>query len=67
MPVYALTIHRTNPSGQRLVVGGSTELSESNEHVMPSGHCIWKERNAHVFGHKISSTNKIVQDIQLKS
>ncbi|GJX37033.1 reverse transcriptase domain, reverse transcriptase zinc-binding domain protein [Tanacetum coccineum] len=32
-----------------------------------SGYFIWKERNACVFGNKISSTNKIVQDIQLKS
>ncbi|GJW78077.1 reverse transcriptase domain, reverse transcriptase zinc-binding domain protein [Tanacetum coccineum] len=31
------------------------------------GYFIWKERNARVFGQKVSSTNKIVQDIQLKS
>ncbi|GJS54318.1 reverse transcriptase domain, reverse transcriptase zinc-binding domain protein [Tanacetum coccineum] len=30
------------------------------------GHLIWKERNAHLFDNKISSTNKIMQDIQLK-
>nr|GEW71103.1 reverse transcriptase domain, reverse transcriptase zinc-binding domain protein [Tanacetum cinerariifolium] len=32
-----------------------------------TGYFIWKERNTHVFNNKVSSTNKIVQDIQLKS
>ena len=32
-----------------------------------SGYYIWKERNDRVFKGKVSSTNKIVQDIQLKS
>ncbi|GJX98461.1 RNA-directed DNA polymerase, eukaryota, reverse transcriptase zinc-binding domain protein [Tanacetum coccineum] len=31
------------------------------------GYFIWKERNTYVFGNKISTTNKIVQDIQLRS
>ncbi|GKD26040.1 RNA-directed DNA polymerase, eukaryota, reverse transcriptase zinc-binding domain protein, partial [Tanacetum coccineum] len=35
--------------------------------IWTSGYFIWKERNARVFGKKVSSTNKIVQDIQLKS
>ncbi|GKA56638.1 putative RNA-directed DNA polymerase [Tanacetum coccineum] len=35
--------------------------------IWTSGYYIWKERNARVFGNKVSSTNKIVQDIQLKS
>ena len=35
--------------------------------IWTTGYFIWKERNARVFGNKISSTNKIVQDIQLKS
>ena len=34
--------------------------------IWTSGHFIWKERNARVFGNKISSSNKIIQDIQLK-
>ena len=32
-----------------------------------AGYYICKERNAHVFNKKVSSINKIVQDIQLKS
>ncbi|GJS77798.1 reverse transcriptase domain, reverse transcriptase zinc-binding domain protein [Tanacetum coccineum] len=32
-----------------------------------SGYFIWKERNNRVFKAKVSSVNKIVQDIQLKS
>ena len=32
-----------------------------------AGYYIWKERNARVFKKKVSSANKIVQDIQLKS
>ncbi|GJY42434.1 hypothetical protein Tco_0429704 [Tanacetum coccineum] len=32
-----------------------------------TGYFIWKERNARVFGNKVSSTNQIVQDFQLKS
>ncbi|GJQ93102.1 hypothetical protein Tco_0004241 [Tanacetum coccineum] len=32
-----------------------------------SGYFIWKERNMRVFKGKVSSINKIVQDIQLKS
>nr|GEZ03362.1 RNA-directed DNA polymerase, eukaryota, reverse transcriptase zinc-binding domain protein [Tanacetum cinerariifolium] len=28
---------------------------------------IWKKRNARVFGYKVTSTNKIVKDIQLRS
>ncbi|GJW87792.1 RNA-directed DNA polymerase, eukaryota, reverse transcriptase zinc-binding domain protein [Tanacetum coccineum] len=35
--------------------------------IWSTGYYIWKERNARVFGNKVSSTNKIVQDIQLKS
>ena len=35
--------------------------------IWTSGYFIWKERNARVFGNKVSSTNKIVQDIQIKS
>ncbi|GJR59423.1 RNA-directed DNA polymerase, eukaryota, reverse transcriptase zinc-binding domain protein [Tanacetum coccineum] len=35
--------------------------------IWTSGYFIWKERNARVFGKKALSTNKIVQDIQLKS
>ena len=35
--------------------------------IWSSGYFIWKERNARVFGNKMASTNKIVQDIQLKS
>ena len=35
--------------------------------IWTSGYFIWKERNARVFGKKTTSTNKIVQDIQLKS
>ena len=35
--------------------------------IWTSGYFIWKERNARVFGNKISSTNKIIQDIQVKS
>ncbi|GJV12668.1 reverse transcriptase domain, reverse transcriptase zinc-binding domain protein [Tanacetum coccineum] len=35
--------------------------------IWSTGYFIWKERNARVFGNKVSSTNKIVQDIQLKS
>ncbi|GKC30595.1 RNA-directed DNA polymerase, eukaryota, reverse transcriptase zinc-binding domain protein [Tanacetum coccineum] len=34
--------------------------------IWTSGYFIWKERNTRVFGNKISSTNKIDQDIQLK-
>nr|GFA19889.1 transposon TX1 uncharacterized [Tanacetum cinerariifolium] len=34
--------------------------------IWTSGYFIWKERNSRVFGKKVSSTNKIVQDIQLK-
>ncbi|GJV67326.1 reverse transcriptase domain, reverse transcriptase zinc-binding domain protein [Tanacetum coccineum] len=34
--------------------------------IWSTGYYIWKERNARVFGNKVSSTNKIVQDIQLK-
>nr|GEZ09993.1 putative ribonuclease H protein At1g65750 family [Tanacetum cinerariifolium] len=32
-----------------------------------TGYFIWKERNTHVFKGKVSSVNKIVQDIKLKS
>lgn len=32
-----------------------------------SGYFIWKERNSRVFKAKVSSVNKIVQEIQLKS
>ena len=32
-----------------------------------TGYYIWKERNERVFKKKVSSVNKIVQDIQLKS
>ncbi|GJW31903.1 RNA-directed DNA polymerase, eukaryota, reverse transcriptase zinc-binding domain protein [Tanacetum coccineum] len=32
-----------------------------------SGYFIWKETNMRVFSNKVSSANKIVQDIQLKS
>ncbi|GJU72088.1 RNA-directed DNA polymerase, eukaryota, reverse transcriptase zinc-binding domain protein [Tanacetum coccineum] len=35
--------------------------------IWSTGYFIWKERNACVFGNKISSTNKIVQDIQLRT
>ena len=35
--------------------------------IWTSGYYIWKERNARVFGKKVTSTNKIVQDFQLKS
>ena len=35
--------------------------------IWTSGYFIWKERNARVFGNKVSSVNKILQDIQLKS
>ena len=35
--------------------------------IWTSGYYIWKERNARVFGNKVSSVNKIFQDIQLKS
>ncbi|GJR85663.1 reverse transcriptase domain, reverse transcriptase zinc-binding domain protein [Tanacetum coccineum] len=35
--------------------------------IWTTGYYIWKERNARVFGKKISSVNKIVQGIQLKS
>ena len=35
--------------------------------IWTSGYCIWKERNERVFKEKVSSTNKIIQDIQLKS
>ncbi|GKC05791.1 reverse transcriptase domain, reverse transcriptase zinc-binding domain protein [Tanacetum coccineum] len=35
--------------------------------IWTTGYFIWKERNARVFGNKLSSTNKIVQVIQLKS
>ena len=35
--------------------------------VWTSGYYIWKERNERVFKGKVSSSNKIVQDIQLKS
>ena len=35
--------------------------------IWTSGYYIWKERNTRVFKGKVSSTNKIVQDIQLKS
>ena len=32
-----------------------------------TGYFIWKERNNRVFNNKVTSVNKIVQDIQLKS
>nr|GEX11931.1 transposon TX1 [Tanacetum cinerariifolium] len=35
--------------------------------IWTTWYYLWKERNARVFGKKISSVNKIVQDIQLKS
>ena len=35
--------------------------------IWTTEYFIWKERNARVFDNKISSTNKIFQDIQLKS
>ncbi|GKE67581.1 RNA-directed DNA polymerase, eukaryota, reverse transcriptase zinc-binding domain protein, partial [Tanacetum coccineum] len=35
--------------------------------IWTTGYFIWRERNARVFGKKVSSTNKIVKDIQLKS
>ena len=35
--------------------------------IWSTGYFIWKERNVRVFSNKISSTNKIVQDIKLKS
>nr|GFB23861.1 RNA-directed DNA polymerase, eukaryota, reverse transcriptase zinc-binding domain protein [Tanacetum cinerariifolium] len=35
--------------------------------IWTSGYFIWKERNARVFGKKVTSTNMIVQDIKLKS
>nr|GEV60422.1 reverse transcriptase domain, reverse transcriptase zinc-binding domain protein [Tanacetum cinerariifolium] len=35
--------------------------------IWSTGYFIWKERNARVFENKISSANKIVQYIQLKS
>ena len=35
--------------------------------IWTTRYFIWKERNARVFGKKVSSTNKIAQDIQLKS
>ncbi|GJU78574.1 reverse transcriptase domain, reverse transcriptase zinc-binding domain protein, partial [Tanacetum coccineum] len=35
--------------------------------IWSTGYFIWKGRNARVFRNKISSSNKIVQDIQLKS
>ncbi|GJX92578.1 RNA-directed DNA polymerase, eukaryota, reverse transcriptase zinc-binding domain protein [Tanacetum coccineum] len=35
--------------------------------IWTSGYFIWKERNARAFEKKVSSTNKLVQDIQLKS
>ncbi|GJR89688.1 hypothetical protein Tco_0213699 [Tanacetum coccineum] len=51
----------------------TVSLSEDVIHVVwqaviwSTSYFIWKERNARVFGNKISSTNKIVQDIQLRS
>ncbi|GJW47185.1 hypothetical protein Tco_0078831 [Tanacetum coccineum] len=35
--------------------------------VWTTRYFIWRERNARVFGNKVTSRNKIVQDIQLKS
>ncbi|GKB99769.1 reverse transcriptase domain, reverse transcriptase zinc-binding domain protein [Tanacetum coccineum] len=35
--------------------------------IWSTGYFIWKERNTRVFGNKVSSTNKVVQDIQLKN
>ncbi|GJV19306.1 RNA-directed DNA polymerase, eukaryota, reverse transcriptase zinc-binding domain protein [Tanacetum coccineum] len=35
--------------------------------IWTSSYFIWKDRNARVFGNKISSVNKILQDIQFKS
>ncbi|GJZ59590.1 RNA-directed DNA polymerase, eukaryota, reverse transcriptase zinc-binding domain protein [Tanacetum coccineum] len=35
--------------------------------IWTTGYFIWRERNACVFSKKVSSTNKMVQDIQLKS
>ncbi|GJW16706.1 transposon TX1 [Tanacetum coccineum] len=35
--------------------------------IWTSGYYIWKERNSRVFRNKVSSINKIIQDIQLKS
>ena len=35
--------------------------------IWSTGYFIWKERNARVFGNKVTSINRIVQDIQLKS
>ncbi|GJY56139.1 hypothetical protein Tco_0455254 [Tanacetum coccineum] len=35
--------------------------------IRTSSYFIWKEQNARVFGKKASSTNKIIQDVQLKS
>ena len=35
--------------------------------IWTSDYYIWKEMNSRVFKKKVSSTNKIVQDIQLKS
>nr|GEV15804.1 RNA-directed DNA polymerase, eukaryota, reverse transcriptase zinc-binding domain protein [Tanacetum cinerariifolium] len=45
-----------------------TSLSRVWQSVLwTSGYFIWKERNNRVFDKKVSSINKIVQDIQLKS
>nr|GEW22475.1 RNA-directed DNA polymerase, eukaryota, reverse transcriptase zinc-binding domain protein [Tanacetum cinerariifolium] len=45
-----------------------TSLSDIWQAVLWSfGYFIWKERNARVFGKKITVVNKILQDIQLKS
>ncbi|GKA60292.1 reverse transcriptase domain, reverse transcriptase zinc-binding domain protein, partial [Tanacetum coccineum] len=35
--------------------------------IWTTGYHNWKEKNARVFGNKISSTNKTVQDVQIKS
>nr|GFA68584.1 reverse transcriptase domain, reverse transcriptase zinc-binding domain protein [Tanacetum cinerariifolium] len=64
--VYAFTIEDMYSLSGGINVPGS--LSRVWQAVVwTSGYFIWKERNGHAFGKKVSSTNKIVKDIQLKS
>ncbi|GKB43247.1 hypothetical protein Tco_0888189 [Tanacetum coccineum] len=74
------TVKRSNKAGRRENVAiGDFETRHNMEHnssqkrllwqavLWTSGYFIWKERNNRVFKAKVSTVNKIVQDIQLNS
>ncbi|GJX57414.1 RNA-directed DNA polymerase, eukaryota, reverse transcriptase zinc-binding domain protein [Tanacetum coccineum] len=64
--VNAFTIDEFfSSSGKVNVLGTLSNIWQAV--IWTFGYLVWKETNARVFGNKISSTNKIVQDIQLKS